>query len=167
MEEMWNIAYNIQNQWKFGQISRYDVVPAFVDELLYGPGRHRTNSNSSLYEEVQSHDLRLQQVDLSSLHIITTMRDGWWGMKTSIRTPDSVVELRAMLIQTTWIPFAIGGNLWYEGHMDGAFTTLYHPSCEHTVGLELDWDLYANVLNVNLGRDRVENFWNKGVTFGL
>jgi hypothetical protein len=160
MEEMWNIAYNVQNQWKQGRISRYDVVESFVDDLLYGTARNVSDSS----EPASS---RLRPLDLSSLKVITTKNDGWLRVKTSIRSAESVSELRTMLLQTTWIPFAIGNGLWYNGHMDGAFTTPFHPAADVTVGLELDWDLYANVLNVNLGRDKVEKFWNKGKALGL
>jgi hypothetical protein len=167
MEEMWNIAYNVQTQWKQGQISRYDVVATFVDDLLYGPDRSFTSSTKNLTVSLESPSLRLRPLDLSSLKVITTVNDGWFGAKTSIRSAETVSELRAMLIQTTWIPFAIGNGLWYSGHMDGAFTTPFHPVTELAVGLELDWDLYANVLNVNLGRDKVEKFWKKGTVMGL
>lgn len=165
MEEMWNIAYNVQKQWKQGQISRYDVVATFVDDLLYGPDRSLPTGNLTAISESQA--LRLRPLDLSSLKIITTVNDGWFGVKTSIRSAENASELRMMLIQTTWIPFAIGSGLWYNGHMDGAFTTPFHPAADVTLGLELDWDLYANVLNVNLGREKVEKFWRKGTELGL
>jgi hypothetical protein len=72
-----------------------------------------------------------------------------------------------MLVQTTWIPFAVGDDLWHLEHMDGAFSIPYHPRCEHHVGLAPDLDLLANVINVNLGRAKVEKFWNNGLLYGL
>ena len=165
MEDMWNIAYNIQLEWKSGQLDRYDVVTTFVDDLLFGRQHHPKSIQPSMLQ--RNTTLRLTPMDVSSLNIITTVKNGWWGVKTSIRTPQSVHELRTMLIQTTWIPFAIGNDLWYNNHMDGAFTTLYHPTCQYNVGLAFDWDLYTNVVNVNLGRDKVEQFWNKGLEYGL
>jgi hypothetical protein len=167
MEEMWNIAHNVQNQWKYGHISRYDVVTIFVDDLLFGPDTSTMSLPGNISDSSEPRTLRLRSVDLASLNIITTVNDGWWRYKTSIRRPTSLSELRTMLIQTTWIPFAIGNELWHNGHMDGAFTSPFHPTTDVTVGLELDWDLYANVLNVNLGRDKVEKFWNKGIALGL
>jgi hypothetical protein len=165
MEDMWNIAYNIQLQWKSGQLDRYDVVTAFVDDLLFGR-QYQESTRQSLIK-FQNATLRLSPSDLSSLNIITTVKGTWWGVETSIRTPQTVHELRTMLIQTTWIPLAIGNDLWYDHHMDGAFTTPYHPKCQYNVGLAFDLDLYMNVVNVNLGRDKVEKFWNKGLAYGL
>jgi hypothetical protein len=163
MEDMWNIAYKIQLQWKSGQLDRYDVVTAFVDDLLFG----RHSFVSSINNDTAI--MRLRSSDLSSLNIITTTKkeNRWWGIQMSIRTPQTIQELRTMLIQTTWIPFAIGNDLWYDKHMDGAFTTSYHPQCQYNVGLAFDWDLYNNVVNVNLGRDKVEKFWKKGLEYGL
>ena len=173
MEDMWNIAHNIQQQWKSGQLNRYDVVTTFVDVLLFGRPQQAAQQQSQqlpLYEYRNDtiNPIRLGPNDLNTLNIITTVKnDGGWGVKVSIRTPKSVQELRTMLIQTTWIPLAIGNDLWYDHHMDGAFTTSYHPKCQYQVGLAFDWDLYTNVVNVNLGRDKVEKFWNQGLEYGL
>jgi hypothetical protein len=117
MEDMWNMAYNIQLQWKSGQLDRYAVVTAFVDDLLFGR-RQQSATNTSLLQNNST--IRLNPMDLSSLNIITSVKSRWWGVQPSIRTPESLQELRTMLIQTTWIPFAIGNDLWYENHMDGA-----------------------------------------------
>jgi hypothetical protein len=158
MEQMWDMAHNVQMRWKRGEISRYQVVEAFLDDLLYQP--------TLLGERNQSRPI-LATESLQLLNIITTVKNGWFGLTTSVRTPSSVESLRTMLIQTSWIPFAIGDDLWHLEHMDGAFTLPQHPSCAHHVGLSLNWDLYLNVINVNLGRDKVETFWNQGLTRGL
>lgn len=149
MEDMWDLAYSVQNRWKSGEISRYQVVASFVDDLLYGA--------------------ILDPKDLERLNILTTVKDGWFGVQTCIRTPTDAESLRTMLIQTAWIPFAVGDDLWHNNeHMDGAFSMAHHPICEHNLGLALlDWDLMANVLNVNLGRNKVEQFWNQGLARGL
>jgi hypothetical protein len=155
---MWDMAHNVQMRWKRGEISRYQVVEAFLDDLLY---------QSTLFGE-RNRSLPILDTDsLQLLNIITTVKNGLFGLTTSVRTPSSVESLRTMLIQTSWIPFAIGDDLWHLGHMDGAFTLPQHPSCVHHVGLSLNWDLYLNVINVNLGRDKVETFWNQGLARGL
>ena len=104
---------------------------------------------------------------LSRLNIMTAVPGGWLGVKTSVRTPSSIEALRTMLVQTTWIPFAIGSDMWHHEHMDGAFSVHQHPSCEHHLGLAFDLDLMANIVNVNLGRSKVEKFWKKGLAYGL
>jgi hypothetical protein len=156
MEQMWDMAHNVQMKWKRGEISRYQVVEAFLDDLLYQPTLPGNRSLPILDTE-----------SLALLNIITTVKNGWFGLTTSVRTPSSVEILRTMLIQTSWIPFAIGDDLWHLEHMDGAFTLPHHPSCAHHVGLSLNWDLYLNVINVNLGRHKVEAFWNQGLERGL
>jgi hypothetical protein len=40
---------------------------------------------------------------LSRLQIITTVKRGWFGLDTVIRSPKNVDELREMLLQTTWM----------------------------------------------------------------
>jgi hypothetical protein len=72
-----------------------------------------------------------------------------------------------MLLQTTWIPYATGRALWLKDHMDGGFTFAQHPKCEHDVGLAPNLDLLVNVVNVNLGRDKAEKFYNAGLALGL
>jgi hypothetical protein len=169
MEDMWNIAHNIQLQWKSGSLDRYDVVTTFVDDLLFGRQKQPLTPESRLLRRNDTvGTMRLRPSDLSSLNIITSVKDGWWwNVQPSIRTPQSISELRTMLIQTTWIPFAIGNDLWYDHHMDGAFTASHHPKCHYNVGFAFDWDLVWNVINVNLGREKVEQFWKKGLAYGL
>lgn len=157
MEDMWGMAHGVQNRWKSGEIGRYEVVRYFVDDLLYGNLRTDKNISSPL----------LDSKILARLNILTTVKDGWFGVKTSSGTPMDIQSLHTMLVQTAWIPFATGDDLWHDGHMDGAFSIPYHPSCEHNLGLTLDLDLIANVVNVNLGRTKVEKLWKKGLAYGL
>jgi len=160
MEEMYSIAVSAQNRWKSGEISRYEVVPAFVDDLLERSIALMPTNDGGKNNETVS-------MDLSSLNIITTVKDGSFGIKHSIRTPSNMASLRTMLLQTTWIPFAVGDGLWHQDHMDGGFSPLHHPACEINLGLPLDVDLLANIVNVNLSRQKVEKFWNKGLAYGL
>jgi hypothetical protein len=153
MEEMYGIAYDVQNRWKQGDVGHFNVVETFLDDLLFGD-----RSNSSIF---------VNEDTLSRLNIITTVKGNWFGLNAVVRKPESLEHLHEMLLQTTWIPYATGGDLWLEDHMDGAFTVAQHPKCEHSVGISSDLDLVANIVNVNLGRDKVEKFYNAGLALGL
>jgi len=175
MEDMWNMAHGVQVQWQRGEISRYQVVTNFLDELLLSQSsaelvNETTHSQHRRHRISQRSDQWWNQSSgiLSKLHIITSTRGGWFfGMQPAVRTPTSLDELHEMLLQTTWIPGAVGAGLWHRDHMDGAFTTLLHPSCTHQVGLAVNLDLFANVVNVNLSRKAVERFWQLGLEYGL
>ena len=174
MEDMWNMAHGVQVQWQRGEISRYQVVTNFLDELLLDESaaesaNETTHSQRRRRRISRRSGLGNQSSDiLSKLHIITSTRGGWlFGLRPAIRTPTSLEELHEMLLQTTWIPGAVGAGLWHRDHMDGAFTTPLHPSCAHQVGLAVNLDLFANVVNVNLSRKAVERFWNWGLEYGL
>jgi hypothetical protein len=151
MEEMYDIAKDAQVQWQNGKIHRHDVVGHFLDALLF--------SNSS--DRGSAHELHRRL--LSKIHIITSIKNGRFGMAADIRTPTSVEGLHTMLLQTTWIPFAVGGQLWHLDHMDGAFTIEQHPVCTHEVGSSLSLDVVANFVNMNLSWEKVEKFWEMGV----
>jgi hypothetical protein len=142
MEEMYDIAYDIQNRWKQGSVAHFNVVETFLDDLLFG---NRSNSSVLLDEDL-----------LSRLNIITTVKGSWFGLNAVVRKPESLEHLHEMLLQTTWIPYATGGDLWLKDHMDGAFTVSQHPKCEHSVGISSDLDLLANIVNVNV---TVEKFY--------
>lgn len=158
MEDMYRMAQDVQNQWKTGEIDRYSVVRAFLDDML------KETSNSS---QTATDVLEPPLSGLSKIHIITTAQQDWLGMTTEIRTASNLQELHEMLLQTTWIPFAVGDSLWQNGHMDGAFSALYHPSCDRQMGLGMNPWLLANVINVNLPRSAVEMFWNLGLEHGF
>jgi hypothetical protein len=150
MEEMVFIASKAQSRWKQGDVDRFDVVETFLDDLLFGD-----RSNSTLCNL------------LSRLNIITTVKGKWLRLNAVIRKPESLENLYEMLLQTTWIPYATGRALWLKDHMDGAFTAAQHPKCEHDVGVAPNLDLMANVLNLNLGRDKADKFYNAGLALGL
>jgi hypothetical protein len=173
--EMLEMALDKQNRWKNGTLSRHDVVGAFLDDLIHGPTSASSGSNSSskLLERAAQ-----EPRFLSSLRIITSHRQRrvelggivlpGYSLQSSIRTPTSVQELREMLLQTTWIPFAVGSSLFYKDHMDGAFTIVQHPRCARRVGLDLlNLNLVMNAVNVNLAGHMAEQFWMAGLEYGL
>ena len=86
-----------------------------------------------------------------------------------IRTPTSIDELREMLLQSSWIPWAVGHGWSHQGHLDGGFTMPWHPSCAKRAGMLVltNWDLMANILNVNLSRKKAEALWDAGLAHGL
>lgn len=156
MKDMYPVALSAQNRWRSGDINRYEVVPAFVEDLLdMVTVRYNLNKNTSA------------TFDLSRLNVLTTLKSGWFGVKQSVRTPSSLESLRILLLQTTWIPYAVGDGLWHENHNDGGFTFMYHPPCEVDLGLPRDMDLLLNLLNVNLSRTQAETFWQKGLSYSL
>lgn len=170
MHEMSDLAFDVQRRWKAGNLDRYDVVPHFVDGLLFdtaGIEGHARDITRNVTAPVMS-DAKL----LSKINVITTIKD-MVGVRSVIRTPRSIDELRDMLIHTTWIPWATGDGLWTQDeltgdhHMDGAFSATTHPRCTHHLGLPFMLDLFLNILNVNLGRDKVEKYWNAGIMLGL
>lgn len=150
MEEVYDAALSMQTQWNEGEISRYDVVGGFVDYLLE---RAAANNETSM--------------DLSLLNVLTTAKNSWFGVRLSVQTPSSMENLRTLLLQTTWIPYAVGDGLWLHGHMDGGVAAVFHPKCEVHLDLPLDLDLLGNIVNVNLGREKVFQFWEKGLAYGL
>lgn len=170
MHEMSDLAFGVQRRWKEGTLDRYDVVPSFVDGLLFDAagveGQKRDIMSNATAPVMADADL------LSKINVITTIKD-MVGVRSVIRTPRSIGELRDMLIHTTWIPWATGDGLWTKDkltgdhHMDGAFSATTHPRCTHHLGLPFMLDLFMNILNVNLGRDKVENYWNAGIMLGL
>jgi hypothetical protein len=84
-----------------------------------------------------------------------------------MQTPTDMEHLKTLLIQTTWIPLVVGSESTYDGHMDGFFSTWQHPTCNKYVGLTPNVDLYLNTLNLNLGAQSVDKFWNMGLEYGL
>lgn len=157
MQDAYGYAVGVQKQWQRGEISRYDVTESFIDDLLYGDTETKVLRPAFADDRV-----------LSSLRIITSERHSYMGVKTAIRTPENADELKDMLLQTAWIPFAISRDLWHDEHMDGAFTLHSHPRCRFQLGYDkMEWDLMMNALNVNLGYDKVRKFWERGLQLGL
>jgi hypothetical protein len=158
VNQMADMCFGVQDRWNAGETKHHDVVRDFLNHFLETPNVK---------------DLLTDQERLSKIHIITSVQDGWFGVKSAIRSPVTHDDLYEMLLQTTWIPFATGESLWEtdtrdgQYHMDGIFSPQDHPVCAHNLGLPWTWDLRANALNVNLGLDKVKKFWNEGLAYGL
>ncbi|KAL7569381.1 hypothetical protein ACA910_010467 [Epithemia clementina (nom. ined.)] len=162
VDEMIEMAQDARDGWMVrGEMDRYQVVPRFLDNIF--------QSSSSSSSPLSHQSVWNNETLLSKLHILTTMRHPYWswGVQMVIRSPQSLDELRIMLRQTTWIPFAVGRGLWHDGHMDGALSIWQHPKCARSAGLAIHLDLLFNALNIGLGRDKATRFWNMGLQYGL
>lgn len=157
-ETAYDYASGAQKRWFAGDLSRYDVTKSFIDSLLYG-----SDEADAITPENLRPAFRDEKV-LSTLQIITSKRNWDGGVKVAIRSPKDAEELKDMLLQTTWIPFAIARDLWHEEHMDGAFTLFEHPRCPTRLGYGFDLDIILNALNVNLSKDKVKLLWEKGLS---
>lgn len=154
-KRMMNLAFGLQKRWTDGEISRFDLVPGFVNGLI----------PQTYHDE----EFVLSSSMLRNVNVITTSANG-----PVARRPRDVKHLSHLLIQTAWIPFVTGNNTFTEDpfsgqlHMDGAFSAHLHPKCQKELSLPDNLpDLYANVLNPNLSMDQVDNFFQAGLRYGL
>lgn len=148
-EQLIDMAISIQDGWKNGTVWQYDVVELFIDELL------------------SDQTLRNEPSHLSSLNIITSIPDPAFGFHAEIHKPMDFIQLKTLLLQTTWIPHATASHFSHLGHLDGGFSSLQHPSCKNAIGLTRDKDIVLNTLNVNLNRDLALEFWDRGLEIGV
>eukprot|EP00543_Licmophora_paradoxa_P014338 CAMPEP_0202470318 /NCGR_PEP_ID=MMETSP1360-20130828/81274_1 /ASSEMBLY_ACC=CAM_ASM_000848 /TAXON_ID=515479 /ORGANISM="Licmophora paradoxa, Strain CCMP2313" /LENGTH=255 /DNA_ID=CAMNT_0049095983 /DNA_START=74 /DNA_END=841 /DNA_ORIENTATION=+ len=146
-----------QNRLKNGAITnRETVVKEFINDIV--------QEDTPLFRKPGL---------LSRIHIITAVPNGWMGTKSLIRSPSNANELKEWLLESAWIPWAIGNSMWYQDsfsggyHMDGVFSLHDHPVCAYSVvPMSLDWDMRLNTLNVNMGRSKAERFWYMGLSGG-
>ena len=144
MDEVLDSAVSVQGNWQSGNISRYSVSETFVDDII---GRNSSLDASSL----------------SKLNILTSVATNW-GWKAEINRPQSLKELKQMLIQTAWIPFVTGPNIVDPlGHFDGVFSLLQHPTCGIEISLKWDLSLILNIFNINLAKEASKQFWKMGI----
>lgn len=172
MEHIRETAFNIQNQWQNNIINRYDIVEIFINELFSCSNNNNGKNNNTVCEMIDDkliHPFENKSI-LRKVNVITTQVKGpyWWSiLQPVIRKANNINDLKHMLLQTTWIPFATGNQLSLNGHLDGAISSYLHPVCEYHLGLTTDIELMKNVININLGREEVESLWNKGLIHGL
>jgi hypothetical protein len=123
------IAHSSRNQWIMGEISRYDVVGHFVDDLLFHAEEKATLVDETLYATIDGGLMEglvyqtnatqgnwinptqytsnrngnsLQDV-LPRINVITSTWNRQHLFSQSIQKPSSVEHLRRLLIQTTWM----------------------------------------------------------------
>lgn len=73
VDEVAAIAFQVQQQWSNGELSRYDLTQAFVDKLL--PPHHDDNNEESFRSEL-----------LSKVNIITTVSSSSSTLSQQVRT---------------------------------------------------------------------------------
>ena len=151
-DDVLDAAVEAQNRWKDGKISRYDIVPAFIDAILNNEDDEETGY--FFYDR---------------LNILLTTR----GSGVTANRPRNAMELRELLIQTTWIPFITGSGLWLRDstdgryHMDGAFSSTLHPPCDRRIDSPYTFDVMRNALNPNLDKDTARRYYEQGMRYDM
>ena len=192
VDQVLDVSLTAQALWQNGNITRFQVVPYFVDEmieLMVKQDKHLrekfddsllagTNATCSIREKNDDDRAFIPYKWLDSLRIITGVkRDSGWGLDAAVRTPtpdnihgldsesssSALASFRKMLLQTVWIPFAIGDKLFLENHIDGAFVRRrVEHQCQHSVDFVYQFDLIWHSLNTNLSKDLAMSFLEKG-----
>jgi hypothetical protein len=207
-QELYAMARGIQLEWLEGSLHRYDVVETFSDRMM-----DTLTSMSLLQDNAHADSLarrpreRFWHAIQNNLHIVTSKPATTTTTTTTnsvksrhallldatMQRPHDLQSLKRMLLQTTWIPMAVGSSFSHQGHLDGAFTVLQHPSCRRDVGLVVpkrkhysnenhgwlatansylalisdSWKLWSNTLNVNLGKQEVDDLFQMGFDYGV
>ncbi|GMI39282.1 hypothetical protein TrCOL_g10643 [Triparma columacea] len=148
VQEVARTALDAQGRWRSGNLTRYEVATDFVDTLL-----SRDEGDEEGGDEW-----------LEKVKVITT---SWYGLMPVVTQAKTREELKGLLIKTSFIPFATGFGLAAEdGEMDGGFSMLFHPRCKKAIYLPVRWDMFKNILNVNMGMETVERLYAKGLEDG-
>ena len=138
-DNLYDVASSIQQQRLEGNLHSYDIVEAFVEELV----TNQTETLDSL---------------LPKLNILVTEMN---ARAVSVHKATSVKELRGLLVQTTHIPF-ITGRLQSPA-WDGGFSRVLHPTCESTVSMPLGpLSSYFYTLYPGLDQSTARDLWGAG-----
>jgi len=176
------IAHSSRNRYLSGEISRYDVVENFVNQLLDEDAAMQTNTSIPYNERIQ----RLQDV-LPRINVITSTWDKYSFIISQRQDkPTSVKYLKRMLLETTYIPLITGDSLGildedqnFRYHNDGAFagllqsllvtTELFDPSkYRHSLLLPWRFDILINGLNLfALDHAKAIHYWEDGMRRGI
>jgi hypothetical protein len=112
--------------------------------------------------------------------LVTTLING-----THVGKAATIQELVALLRQTTWIPFVTGHgigkstyattNFHENGYnmstqllknddwfLDGGFSRMIHPHCQHTVSVPINWKTTIHTLNPGMSHENVMEMWRMG-----
>jgi len=153
------VATDIQAQWQSGLITRFEVVPRFIDQLIDLIVSEKHGSNNAEW--------------LAPLRVITGRRhpEGW-GLIPTTRSPDIekdawVQSLRQLLLQTTWIPGATANDLFLDDHIDGGFVSgQVWNQCGSTIEAVYTWEILWHCFNANLSKDQAIYFYKAGLENG-
>ncbi|GKY93911.1 hypothetical protein MPSEU_000358000 [Mayamaea pseudoterrestris] len=144
IDETVDACYEIQNGWMQGELSRFDMVNHFLNRLV-------TPTDVNRIEHV------LHQLNI----IVTTASRG-----VEIVQPSNRSDLIDLLIKTTWIPIVTGQGVALEQdgerYLDGGFSRVLHPPCNHSVWVPTTWTTFVHSLNPGLGREAVYQLFEMG-----
>ena len=156
VNQVFDMALTSRKRWKNGEMNRFQIVEDFIDQMLMHNG-HAKLSNSTLSRiHVVSTKLNLQS--LNPFEAVST-------------TPNSIDELKTLLLQTSFIPFVTGDGLYYstgdstEKYVDGAFSIFQHDKCQARLDIPNQPKLLLNTWNMNLALEDAKSFWEMGLGF--
>jgi hypothetical protein len=152
VDELFDMANGIQVDWLGGRIHQYDIVERFVGRILPDQG-------SIFHDRLSSF--------LPRLHVLTTpIPDGETTTSAvQVNKASNVTELAELLVQTTHIPWLTGSAA--TRHLDGGFSRMLHPECEHTVHVPwADLTMMLNFLNPGMSRQAVYDVYQLGRRHG-
>ena len=121
VNDVYDKAYNIQQSWLAGNMSRFEIVEEFLQNLFeesHDDVEDRWTLDASLSNGTTSKDHHEQDMNqncsishsnlieqlLPKINILVTSR----GKGVEVIKPRSLAELTGALKQTTWIPFVTG-----------------------------------------------------------
>jgi len=183
-----SMTYDIQQKWLAGDMSRFEIVDAFLEDVL---GNNDIDPLDAMNDiAVVDNDDRIESF-LANIHVLVTTK----GNGVKVVNPTSRRELVDALKQTTWIPFVTGegvlrptldelnsGNLTTIGdgaddddgimrldeqdfYLDGGFSRMLHPLCEFDLRVPNTWINILYTLNPALKPHHVDELWEAGRNF--
>jgi len=143
LDVAYGYALGAQRSWLDGNITRYEIVARFVDDLL------------------QHGELEPDFISRTNI-LVTSTEKG-----VAAENPTNVEELRDLLIRTTFIPFVTGWG-WFSSdddggvYVDGGFSRVLHPQCQFDVAVPTTVETVVHAFNPGLYPSQVEKFWLMG-----
>ena len=183
--DAYNNAYGIQQSWLAGNMSRFEIVEEFLQNLF--EESDQISSASTYYND----DVNEQQCNgtshtriedfLPKLNILVTSR----GNGVEIVQPRTRSELVDALKQTTWIPFVTGEGVMRpdfnnnnntfdidpdekeveEFYLDGGFSRMLHPTCAYDLRVPNTWINMMYTLHPGMSQGQVNELWESGRNF--
>jgi hypothetical protein len=138
LDDILAIGLDLQQKWMKGEISRFDIVSKFIDEVL------PTNPNTPLRESLKN-----------QLNIITSTT----ALQPNIQKPTNFSSIKKLLVQTSWIPGVTGNSLFVDGAVDGFLSSYKHPVFEEELA-EQPWDLSG--FKISMSKEDAEDAYRLG-----
>jgi len=174
LDRTYNVTKLIQDRWHSGEITTADVLPTFIDSLLADLDPYQP-----LPEWMQKRFIILTTTSSAGQRPKNDKKkNSWWHSSLShwrslgtagpvLNVPTDYDSLRQQLIQTSWIPGITGDEMWFDGHMDGGFTTFVHPECSKSVYPGWDWSLYRYAFDPSFTQSEVLRLVQAGKRHGV